>query len=265
MKTSNKKSVKFYFISAFLWLGVAFSVYFIFDVNKRKLENTEQNIIKSAEKLENFHQNLFAIDEKWWERREMENITEMYSYKNSRDMEVFEFLKNSNDIIDFYSKKEQVIFSDIEKHFYKTENKHLKYLFTEDTIKQLISFEEFYIKDDFTRTLYKNRLLQTFREDKNNPKKGLYQRCGLYNILPFEFTKIEKNKIGIRVEVGQYVFKDVTYKNYPLINPKIFRKDFEFETSTKKLGRNPKTITKKYRTLPKEGQDLKAFDYKEIE
>ena len=40
---------------------------------------------------------------------------------------------------------------------------------------------------------------------------------------------------------------------------------FKFELTLKNLGRNPKTITKKYRTLPKEGQELKPFDYEEIE
>ncbi|WP_338814532.1 hypothetical protein V9L05_04440 [Bernardetia sp. Wsw4-3y2] len=87
---NNSNSFKLYFISAFLWLGAAFFAYFIFDVNKRKLENTEHNIIKSAKKLEKSHQNLFAIDEKWWERRSARDI--YFATKNPRDREIIKFL-----------------------------------------------------------------------------------------------------------------------------------------------------------------------------
>ncbi|PIY09084.1 MAG: hypothetical protein COZ18_08920 [Flexibacter sp. CG_4_10_14_3_um_filter_32_15] len=89
------------------------------------------------------------------------------------------------------------------------------------------------------------------------------EQCGGFPKIKFKI--IEGNKVGVCFDsfnnytVGYFTYSEVAEYGYV---KEI--KDFEFEMTTKLLGRNPKTITKKYRTLPKEGQELKSFDYEEI-
>ncbi|WP_375559859.1 hypothetical protein ACE193_19340 [Bernardetia sp. OM2101] len=257
---NNSTSFKLYFISAFLWLGVAFFAYFIFDVNKRELDNTEQNIIESAQKLEKKHQNLFAINEKWWERKSARDIS--FATTNPRDREIIKFLKNSNYVISFYKNSNKVILNDIKDSF-SNDILFLNKFFTEQ-INQLISNEELYLKSNFTSTLYKNALLQKFRKERISVRVRFFESCG-FDKLFSKLTIIDENRIGIQGDKSRFALKNVVYKKYPFTISQMDKKDFEFEISIKRLGRNQTKITKKYRTLPKEGQELKPFDYEEIE
>ncbi|WP_338814531.1 hypothetical protein V9L05_04435 [Bernardetia sp. Wsw4-3y2] len=133
-----------------------------------------------------------------------------------------------------------------------------------DQTNQLISNEELYLKSNFTSILYKNALLQQFRKERNSVKVRFFESCGFDKMFS-KLTIIDKNRIGTQSDKSRFVLKNVVYKNYPFTTSQILKNDFEFEMIVKTLGRNPKVITKKYRTLPKEGQELKPFDYEEIE
>ncbi|WP_338790133.1 hypothetical protein [Bernardetia sp. MNP-M8] len=129
---------------------------------------------------------------------------------------------------------------------------------------KLVANKELYVKSELSRKLYNKIFLQTFRNGIQREAYKFGTQCGSYP--KTELKIVEVNKIGIFInDFDRHTFG---YFSFPKSAKNGFidkNKNFEFKMIVKTLGRNPKVITKKYRTLPKEGQELKPFDYEEIE
>ncbi|WP_375559856.1 hypothetical protein ACE193_19325 [Bernardetia sp. OM2101] len=170
-------------------------------------------------------------------------------------------LEKSRENIGVFESYDILKFSDIELKLPVLDTNGRK-----EFVKDLISYEETYLESELTRKLYKNSLLQVFRNEwKWMRNYEIYPEC-YWGGAKLNLKIFSNKKVGLSMndfapyKVGYFAFPKKMESN-------IFtgtNKSFEFEMTTKLLGRNPKTITKKYRTLPKEGQKLKPFDYEEI-
>ena len=246
-----------YFTSALLWLGVGFSSFYIYQNSEEQYIET---IVQSSKKIDDLHQELHTSFMKWWERDKLANL----KFISSNGIESIKFIDNSKHIIEKYKCYDKLTFSDIKPYLYTINIPEERMYFSE--VDSLISDEKYYINSELTKKMYKNILLQSFRQERENETRRIWNPCTLGYSTKVELKLSDKNKIGVFAnDFDNYTVGYFTYSEDAEYGYVKGSKDFEFEMTTKTLGRNPKTITKKYRTLPKEGQDLKAFDYEEVE
>ncbi|WP_375559858.1 hypothetical protein ACE193_19335 [Bernardetia sp. OM2101] len=253
---NNSNSFKFYFTSAFLWLGVAFFAYFIYQNSD---EQEIEMIVESSTKIDDLHQDFYDLSNKWWERTELANL--LYFFE--RDLESLAYIESLHEGLDKFSNSENLTFLDMITCFTEVDSIFEKMHPLQNT--KIVANKELYVKSELSRKLYNKIFLQIFRNGIQRESHRFGTQCGTYP--KTEFKVIEGNKFGICFDIfDNYTIGYFTFpKN---IERGIFtnaNKAFEFEMTVKTLGRNPKTIIKKYRTLPKEGQELKPFDYEEIE
>jgi len=125
--------------------------------------------------------------------------------------------------------------------------------------------EMYYNSSSLYSLMYRNKIYQQAREYwfyKRNI--SIYEPC-------FLFPKLRIHVFEDRKGLYKLGFIEKEYSEIPIItdililNQRRDKRDFDFKVSIDYLGRNPKTTTKRYKTLPKEGQELKPFDYEEIE
>lgn len=250
-----------YFISAFLWLGVAAFSFFIYQNSD---EQEIKTIVESSTKIDDLHQEFYDLEYTWWERNKLARFVSI----NKRDVETVHNLENSKQVIKTFRKSDKITFLEIEKQLPVLDeyNNGRSY---EYWIDNFIANESHYLNSELTNNLYKSNLIQLFREEWNRERDYKIYKSGMrFFDSKLKLDEVEKNKIAFYIH---NIFDNYTigYFSFPKnAQHGVFNennKDFEFEMTTKVLGRNPKTITKKYRTLPKEGQELKPFDYEEIE
>ncbi|WP_338814533.1 hypothetical protein V9L05_04445 [Bernardetia sp. Wsw4-3y2] len=254
-----KNKTIFYFISAFLWLGLAFFTYFIYQNSD---EQEIETIVESSTKIDDLYQEYYYLEYAWWERNKLASFV----YLNKREIEIINNLENSKQAIKTFRKSDKITFSEIEKQFPKlSEYQKENYVYP---IEDLVANERVYLNSKLTNLLYKNILLRAFRiEWQIERDYKIHEGCVFFNTKP-KLDEVEKRKIAL---FTQSIFDHYTvgYFSFPNNREHVIltesSKNFEFEMTTKILGRNPKVITKKYRTLLKEGQELRAFDYEEIE
>ncbi|WP_375559857.1 hypothetical protein ACE193_19330 [Bernardetia sp. OM2101] len=259
---NNSNSFKFYFTSAFLWLGVAFFAYFIYQNSD---EQEIKTIVESSTKIDDLHQEFYDLEYTWWERNKLARFVSI----NKRDVETVHNLENSKQAIKTFKKSDKITFLEIEKQLpVLGEGAYYNGRSYEYWIDGFVENEKFYLAFESINKLYKNILFQIIREEWNRERDyKIYEGCILFVDSEVRLNKFENHKIALYINS---VFNNYTigYFSFPKnAQHGVFNennKAFEFEMTTKILGRNPKTITKKYRTLPKEGQKLKPFDYEEI-
>lgn len=250
-----KNKTIFYSLTAILWISVAFFVFLTFIKDEDKLAN--QNLYKSTQKIEALYKELFELEDLWWKRLKVRYINEI---SDPRDMKILESTQKAIHMSKTLSYKKTLTFQEA-KPFLPS--------FKEDTILldlyALSLNENYYNSSNLYSLMYRNRIYQNAREywfEKRNI--GIYEPC-------FAFSKLSLHLFEDRKGMYRLGFIEKRYSEIPIItdifklNQRKDKRDFDFKVRIDYLGRNPKTTTKRYKTTPKEGQELKPFDYEEIE
>lgn len=257
---SMKNKTILYFISAFLWLGVAFSTFYIYQNSD---EQEVETLIQSSNKIDDLHQDFYDLEYSWWERNTLAKFVSI----NKRDIEILNNLDSARKDINSFKNYSSLLFSETEPKLPKL-SEYQKENYTYQ-IEGLVANESIYLNSELTNLLYKNMLLYAFRiEWQIQRDYKIYEGCMLFFDSKPKLDEVEKNKIALYTQ-SIFNYYTVGYFTFPKnMQVGIFNgsnKGFEFEMIVKTLGRNSKTVIKKYRTLPKEGQELQPFDYEEIE
>ena len=247
----NKKTI-FYSLTAILWVGVSYFVILTF--NKNTISN--ESLSTSVHKLEELHQKYSNLENLWWKRRKVRYINEIGI---EDDIEILQKTQKALVISQQLKRKKAITWQDV-KPFVPT--------FKEDTafidLYILSKNESMYNSSSLYADMYRNIIYQKIRDYWFERRRYIYEPC-------FAFAKLELHKFEDKEGIHRIGFIERKYSEVPIITSILTvrqgrnEKDFDFRVSIEHLGRNPRTITKRYRTTPKEGQELQPFDYEEIE
>lgn len=250
-----KNKTIFYSLTAILWISVAFFIFFISIKDKGNL--SKQTLYKSSKKIEALHQQLFELEDLWWKRNKVRYINDI-SYP--KDIEILQATQKAKDMSKTLMYKKMLTFQEA-KSFLPS--------FEQDTLLldlyALSLNESYYNSSSLYSLMYRNKIYQQVREYWFEQRtRSIYEPC-------FAFNKLTLHIFEDRKGIYRLGFIEKEYSEIPIIinilmlNQRRDKRDFDFKVSIEYLGRNPKTTTKKYKTTPKEGQELKPFDYEEIE
>ncbi len=251
-KGGNMKNKTIYYtISALFWLlvGVLSYHFYLFQNNEGK---TEKNLIASANEIYDLHN--LGLDKYEILRKRDNNYDISLEYAHPRGKILLDTISMVEGIVDSLEIEETIHFLDVEflynRDYFQdnTELHNLKFISTNENI---------YNKSDLYGLLYKNALLKTLRNGNMDRYSRIGSVCSWGKGFGLGLQIFDKNKIGLAYGNSFY---DIVYCNYP----KTTSNSFEFETVVEKLGRNHHTIRTRYKTTPKEGQELGIYDYEVI-